>query len=184
VPGPPAEGDPEEALPPRGLEETVTEYFDEFRTPLLRYLRSMGLPIQDSEEVVQEVFLALFEHLRSGKSRSNLRGWVFRVAHNRGLKRRQANGRHLRLVSGSESDLAMSCHDPRPDPEAQTARQQRRERALAILGTLSEQDRRCLGLRAEGLRYREIARVLGISLGGVALSLKRSLTALTPNDRE
>jgi RNA polymerase sigma-70 factor (ECF subfamily) len=33
-------------------------------------------------------------------------------------------------------------------------------------------------LRAEGLKYREIAQVLGISLGGVSLSLSRSLARL------
>jgi len=43
---------------------------------------------------------------------------------------------------------------------------------------LPEEDRRCLVLRAEGLRYREIASVLEISLGSVALSLERSLTRL------
>jgi RNA polymerase sigma-70 factor (ECF subfamily) len=179
----PASGNHESAPASGPFEDTVTTYFDELRTPLLRYLVSLGLSIQDSEEIVQEVFLALFEHLRQGKSQRNLRGWVFRVAHNQGLKRRHANGRNLRLVSGSESDAAMS-QDPRPDPEAQAARSQHRKRVLAILGALSEQDRRCLCLRAEGLRYREIAGVLGISLGGVALSLKRSLTALIPADRE
>jgi len=165
-------------------ESTVTAHFDELRTPVLRYLSSLGLPVQDSEEVAQDVFLALFEHLRRGRRRDNLRGWVFRVAHNQGLKKRHANGRHLRLVAGTETDLAGACEDPRPGPEAQEARRQNRERVLAIVRTLPEQDRRCLCLRAEGLRYREIAGVLGISPASVTLSLRRSLTALIPNDRE
>jgi RNA polymerase sigma-70 factor (ECF subfamily) len=41
-----------------------------------------------------------------------------------------------------------------------------------------EIDRCCLYLRAEGLRYREIAEVLNISLGGVSLALGRSLARL------
>jgi RNA polymerase sigma-70 factor (ECF subfamily) len=51
---------------PSPLEEEVTALFDQFRAPLLRYLHSFGLPSQDGEEVVQEVFLALFQHLREG----------------------------------------------------------------------------------------------------------------------
>jgi RNA polymerase sigma-70 factor (ECF subfamily) len=47
-----------------------------------------------------------------------------------------------------------------------------------VVSVLPEQDRRCLILRAEGLRYREIAEVLHISLGAVALSLERCLTRL------
>src|SRR5215469_4681171 len=86
------------AEPPE-LEKEVTSLFDDMRTPVLRYLSSFGLSPDDSEEVLQEVFLSLFLHLRSGKPRSNLRGWVFRVAHNLGLKRRETVRRRLKVVS-------------------------------------------------------------------------------------
>ena len=43
-------------------------------------------------------------------------------------------------------------------------------------------DRQCLFLRAEGLRYRDIARTLDLSLGGVAKSLGRTMTRLTNAD--
>jgi len=49
---------------------------------------------------------------------------------------------------------------------------------MAVVEALPEQDRRCLFLRAEGLRYREIAEILDMSLGGVSLSLARSLARL------
>src|ERR1700677_2935413 len=68
------------------LEEEVVNLFDQYRDRLLRYALSFGLPIQDAEEVVQEVFLALFQHLQRGKARQNLPGWIFRVTHNLALK--------------------------------------------------------------------------------------------------
>src|ERR1700733_8691024 len=74
-------------------EQVVVQLFDELRSPLLRYLHSLGLSAQDAEELVQDSFLALFEHLRLGRPRQNLRGWVFRVAHNLGLKRRREGAR-------------------------------------------------------------------------------------------
>jgi hypothetical protein len=43
--------------------------FDQFRGSLLRYP-------------------SLFQHLRTGKSRDNIRGWLFRVVHNPALRRR------------------------------------------------------------------------------------------------
>ena len=50
---------------------------------------------------------------------------------------------------------------------------------------LPEQDRRCLYLRAEGLRYREISTILDMSLGSVSLSLERSLARmLAPRNGE
>ena len=35
---------------------------------------------QDAEDVVQETFLKLLHHLRSGRNADNLRGWLFTVA--------------------------------------------------------------------------------------------------------
>jgi len=167
---------------PSGLEKEVTALFDELRTPLLRYLVSFGLTVHDGEEVVQEVFLSLFLHLRNGKPRFNLRGWVFRVAHNLGLKRREKDQRLLKIVSCAEQDSVESHLDTAPDPEQHMSWVQRRDRLLAVLNVLNEQDQRCLFLRAEGLRYREIAQVLGISIGAVALSLARSLARLNEAD--
>ncbi len=69
------------------------------------------------------------------------------------------------------------------DPEQQAASRQRSLRLLAVVRALPEQDRRCLYLRAEGLRYRQIVNVLGMSLGAVAQSLERSLERLSRADR-
>jgi RNA polymerase sigma-70 factor (ECF subfamily) len=158
------------------LAEEVAALFDQFRGSLLRYLSSFGLALPDGEEVLQEVFIALFQHLHSGKSRENIRGWLFRVAHNLALRRRNAIRRDAETwtVAGAEH-LAI---DPYPNPEDQLASSQIQEHLLAIVEALPEQDRRCLFLRSEGLRYREIAGILDISLGGVSLSLARSLARL------
>jgi len=158
------------------LETEVVRLFDEYRNPLLRYLLSFGLAVQDGEEVVQEVFLALFLHLRRGKSRSNLRGWIFRVGHNLALKQRMRL--HRSPLHFADTDLADQHLDSGPDPEEQVHNAQRQIRLQGVVHELPELDRYCLYLRAEGLRYREIAEALEISLGGVALSLGRSLAKL------
>ncbi len=155
------------------LEREVAGLFDQLRAPVLRYLSSFGLNAQDAEEVVQEVFLALFLHLRQGKPRTNLQAWIFRVAHNLGLKRCQATRR------AAESDIeGIAPADPSMNPEQEAVSRQRSLRLMAVVRALPEQDRRCLYLRAEGLRYREIVEVLGMSLGAVAQSLERSLARL------
>jgi RNA polymerase sigma-70 factor (ECF subfamily) len=158
------------------LENEVVELFDRFREPLLRYMLGFGLTIQDGEEVIQDVFIALFEHLQGGKSRANLRGWLFRVAHNLALKRRYRSRRSPEVwTNASEEDVRA---DPSPSPEDQLVNTQIRHRLLAVVQALPELDRRCLALRAEGLRYREIAAILNISLGAVSLSLARSLARI------
>jgi len=155
------------------LEEEVVALFDEFREPLLRYLSSAGMAFPDCEDVIQETFFALFQHLHGAKCRDNLRGWLFRVAHNLALKRQYRTRRDLELPADAGAEN--SVIDPNASPEDQAAGSQTRQRLLAVVQALPEQDRRCLLLRSEGLRYREIARILNMSLGGVSLSLARSL---------
>ncbi len=166
---------------PSPLEEEVVNLFDRFRDRLLRYALSFGLPIEDGEEIVQELFLALFQHLKQGKPRQNLQGWMFRVTHNLALKQRGQSRRNPQVALGPY-EVALPV-DPAPTPEAQLVRSQREERLQAALRALPEQDQRCLYLRAEGLRYREIAEALGMSLGSVSMSLGRSLARLGRTDR-
>lgn len=161
------------------LVEEVTRLFGQFRNPLLRYLLSMGLAVPDGEEIIQEVFLALFLHLKNGKPRDHLRGWVFRVGHNLALKHRERSSRNpLQAADGEAGHIRCGL----PNPEEQAVSSQRQRRMTLVIAALPEQDRACLSLRAEGFRYREIAQILDMSLGAVALSLERSLGKLSRAD--
>src|SRR5579862_161074 len=109
------------AAKPSPLEEEVVGLFDQLQDRLLRYLLSLGLPAAEGEEIVQETFLALFQHLQRGKPRHNLRGWVFQVAHNLALKQRKAtqrNRQNLLEHSWTPADRAL-------DPEQQLVTNQR-----------------------------------------------------------
>jgi RNA polymerase sigma-70 factor (ECF subfamily) len=157
------------------VEQHVVELFDQWRNPLRRYLLGFSLALHDSEDIIQETFLALFQHLRRGKPRQNLRGWLFRVAHNLALKKHQRSRQDSRSIVQSSITSENLFIDPAPNPEDQLAISQTQKRLKTVLQTLPEQSRRCLYLRAEGLRYREISEVLDISVGSVSLCLERSL---------
>ena len=158
------------------LHEEIANVFDQLRDPLLRYLWTFGLEVPDGEEVLQDVFLSLFRHLERGKPVDNVRGWLFGVDLNWALGRRDRARRaaETQLDTGNEDRTA----DPAPNPEDRMADRQTRQRVLAVVEALPEQDRRCLFLRAEGLRYREIAGILDMSLGAVSVSLSRSLARI------
>lgn len=163
------------------IRHTVTGLFDRQRNPILRYLLSMGLPVPDAEDVIQDSFLALYNHLRRGRPRINLEGWTFRTAHNLGLKRRRALHRH-RPAACMDSSVG-SIIDRGANPEQLLDGIQRYERMCRVLRALPERDRQCLALRSEGLRYRDIAGILGISLGTVSNSISRALLRLRKAER-
>jgi RNA polymerase sigma-70 factor, ECF subfamily len=155
----------------------VLQLFDETTAGLRRYVASFGLPSPAIDDIVQEAFLALFRHLGLGRSRSNLKGWLYRVAHNLALKQR-ARARRWREPTDVEAAEVGRRRDPADDPEARLVAGEYRARLRAVARALPERDRRCLYLRAEGLGYRDIAAVLGVSLGSVAKSLGRAFARL------
>jgi RNA polymerase sigma-70 factor (ECF subfamily) len=160
-----------------GPHDETLALFDSCGPSLFRYVKSLGLDGDAARDVVQETFLALFRHLRLNRSRDNMKGWLFKVAHNLSLKHRQK-------IQRSQTDfvpdltLAELVADPSLNPEQQLAAEQRQHRLAAVMRALPERDRECLYLRSEGLRYREIADVLGVSLGWVAKSVSRSFARL------
>ena len=163
------------------VQAEVIELFDTHQRRLLRYILSFGLTLHDGEDVVQEVFLALFRHLQMGRSRKDLRAWIFRVGHNLALKRCISRSKSEKLIE-CDALVLEQCTDPQPDPEQDFAFRQRQQHLLNVVRAMPEHDERCLRLRAEGLKYREIAQVLGISLGSVSIALTRSLARLQRAD--
>lgn len=159
------------------IEQEVVALFDDLRACLLRYLLSFSLSVLDSEDILQETFLTLFRHLRRGKSRENLRGWLFRVAHNLALKHHRSR-RKVQVISEPAVLPERSLISPVPNPEDQYIAAQASERILRVMAALPEQTRCCLHLRAEGLRYREIAEILDISLGSVSARLEEALARI------
>jgi RNA polymerase sigma-70 factor (ECF subfamily) len=159
------------------LEPEILRLYDSLRFPLLRYSISFGISVADGEDIIQETFLALFDHLRKGRSRENLRGWVFRVIHNLALKRRRLHKSRSALIS-IEEYRPEEYLSGELNPEQLAILGERQAQLLRIYKALSGNDRLCLQLRAEGLTYREIAHVVGISLGAVSNSLGRSLSRL------
>jgi len=156
------------------LEAQVLDLFDAHAEGLRRYVQSLGLGAEIAEDVVQEVFLALFQHLRLGRPQHNLTGWLFRVAHNLALRQRRRQSRWI----GPADEMTASFADPAAGPEDQMVDTQRRARLRSVARALPERDRRCLCLRAEGLNYRDIAGVLGVSLGSVSKSMARAVARL------
>jgi RNA polymerase sigma-70 factor (ECF subfamily) len=150
-------------------EQELCVLFEELRAPVIRFLLFNGVNAQDAEEIVQDTFLALLDHLRMGRPRTNLRGWVFRVAHNLALKT-------MRIPAAAGLDREAPA--PGLDPEQLACLSERHRKIAAVIRALPARDRACLQLRAHGLPYREIAAVLDVSLGAVALSIERGLSRI------
>jgi len=156
------------------LQDQVAQLFEEARDDVYRYLLSLGLYPPQAQEGAQEVFLRLYVTLKKGENIQNPRAWIFRVAHNLGLKIRARQSSQAPFDADMESRLSSSEMNPE---ESLIDREEKLRFHRAIEG-LSEQQRRCLFLRLEGLRYPEIGSVLGISASAVGEFLRRAISRL------
>ncbi|HTP33664.1 MAG TPA: sigma-70 family RNA polymerase sigma factor [Candidatus Acidoferrales bacterium] len=157
-----------------GLRDQVSRLFEEARDDVYRYLLTIGLHPPQAQEAAQEVFLRLYATLRKGEDIQNPRAWVFRVAHNLGLKIRTRQ----HAEEPFEPELSARYAQDSGTPESELIERERMRRFHDAVSRLSEQQRRCLFLRMEGLRYPEIGSVLGISASAVGEFLRRAMVRL------
>ena len=156
------------------LHGQVAELFEELRDDVYRYLLTLGLYPPQAQEATQEVFLRLYVTLRRNVDILNPRAWIFRVAHNYGLKVRTREN----TMRSFDPDVETRLRDPGSNPEMTIIERERALRFHQAVETLSEQQRRCLFLRLEGLRYPEIAATLGISSSTVGEFIRRAISRL------
>jgi RNA polymerase sigma-70 factor (ECF subfamily) len=154
----------------------VVQLFDEHRPGLFRYLRWRGSSAEEADDAIQETFLRLHAHLRSGRPDSNLRAWLYRVAAN--LVRDDRKSGRRRFNQPLESEVTGTWSDPSAGPEQLLLARESADRLHAAIGRLPAIERECLALRAEGFRYREIGEICGIGTSTVADVLKRAFETL------
>ncbi|MBV8812571.1 MAG: sigma-70 family RNA polymerase sigma factor [Acidobacteriaceae bacterium] len=142
--------------------------YEAYRDGIYRFLVGQGLKPSVAQEVTQDVFLELFAALQKGTQVSSERGWLYAVAGRAVVDHWRHE--HPRLWVELDSDLSAAANIPLPEatPEIQAARKERLSRVAAGLRRLSREHRLCVQLRMQGLRYREIARILGVSTSTVA----------------
>jgi RNA polymerase sigma-70 factor, ECF subfamily len=156
------------------LQDQVAQLFLESRDDVYRYLLSLGLYPPQAQEGAQEVFLRLYATLKKGEDIQNPRAWIFRVAHNLGLNIRARQNSQAPFDADLESKLAA----PAMNPEQSLLEREKSLRFHRSVQGLSDQQRRCLFLRLEGLRYPEIGAALGISPSAVGEFLRRAIKRL------
>jgi len=160
------------------LQDQVAQLFEEARDDVYRYLISLGLHPPQAQEAAQEVFLRLYVTMKKGENIQSPRAWIFRVAHNLGLKIRARQNTQGVYDPNIEYQITAT----ELDPEQSLIEREQKLRFHKAVERLSEQQRRCLFLRLEGLRYPEIGAALGISQSAVGEFLRRAIARLKKDE--
>ncbi len=160
----------------------VMQLFRELRTPLYSYLICSGVQAHEAEDVIQETFLRLHEQLRQGVRIADPRPWLFRVAHNLSVSFHRSARRWIHPEQSADPDEAVSWAeqaDRRLNPEDVYLQKESLQRLETGLASLTQQQSQCLLLRVEGLKYREIASIMGIGVSSVSELIQRAIVRLS-----
>jgi RNA polymerase sigma-70 factor (ECF subfamily) len=126
---------------------------------------------------LQETFLRLLVARQDGAFIQDVRAWLFRVARNQWIDSRRERQRYWTDPS-ADALTSGNYRDGRPNPEQELMRGEQTRRISEEISLLPELQRECLRLRAQGLRYYEIAATLGIAMTAAVDHVRQALARL------
>lgn len=143
-----------------------------FRKKIFSIAFGITLDAEESQDIVQEVLLQVYQSIGNFRADASLSTWLHRITVNRCLnwKRRWARRFKWLHVSTDRTDdqSAVEPESDLPTPETRVANAQTRQQIDHALKLLPEQARTVFVLRElEGLSYEEIAEATGAKLGTV-----------------
>jgi RNA polymerase sigma factor (sigma-70 family) len=147
----------------------------EFDGPLRRTVSSYERDPFRQQDLVQEIWLAVWQALPRFRGDCSERTFVFRIAHNRAVSHIDHWQRRQTDVLDEQAPIPASGLDP----EHSLSQQQRYERLRSAVRDLPLAMRQVVVLTLEGLSNGEVAEIVGISENNVAVRLTRARAALT-----
>ncbi len=139
---------------------------------LVRYAKTLLRDHDTSEEIVQDLFFAIWRDKEKLFIDSSLNGYLYRAVHNRCLHYID----HTRVVAKYAREMAANDQVNNESPTDNLHYKELQSRIASILEKLPEKCGRifCMS-RFEGLKYSEIAEKLSVSIKTVEANMGRAL---------
>jgi RNA polymerase sigma-70 factor (ECF subfamily) len=153
--------------------QAVNNLFESWGPFLVRYAVRMTRSFEVGDDLVQEVFLALYRDLRKGKRIDDPKAWTLGAVRNQVRKHARYLRRQAEELEPSEALDRIPASPRWPDVAADFD-----DGAPLGLSVLSVREEEVLLLRLQSFKYREIAEKLGIGSKSVCTLLARAVKKL------
>jgi RNA polymerase sigma-70 factor (ECF subfamily) len=137
--------------------------------------------VEDARDVAQEAFVSAFQKLHTFRGRSAFYSWLFRIAMNAAASRKRKKSRVSVSYDAIHARTGLEPADSRPEthPGFSVETAERQSAVRAALAELPEEFRSALVLKEmEGLKYEEIAEIVGCPIGTVRSRIHRARSEL------
>ena len=151
----------------------VSRYEDRLFNTVVRLVDNA----EDARDVVQEAFLHAYQSLHAFKGDSLFFTWLYRIAVNTAISMKRKKRHVLRIQPGGEEKNTIDPLDPsestRPGHAIEMAEEERK--VHEALSKLSTEHRAVLVMKdMQGMKYEEMAEVLGVPVGTIRSRLHRA----------
>ena len=139
---------------------------------LVRFATRITGDVEQARDVVQEAFLRL--HAQNGSRPDNVQAWLYTVCRRRALDVLRKETRMKSLDNG-----AAICESPLPSQPTALEQHETEDQIVRLLGELPANQQEVVRLKfQEGLSYRDIAEVTGLSVTNVGYLLHVAIKKL------
>jgi RNA polymerase sigma factor (sigma-70 family) len=149
------------------LEQFNKIYTDNYHL-IFNVVQRMVTDKDDATDIVQEVFINLYQNLKKGAAIDYPRSWLYKVAVNSCIDFSKKRQKHERIESASHVK----------DEENLFETDEKKTIIRLALGNLKPDERALAILYSEGLSYKDIAGITGIKSSSVGKTLSRTLKKL------
>ncbi|MES2811777.1 MAG: RNA polymerase sigma factor [Bacteroidota bacterium] len=154
-------------LNPKTQNEAFRKLVREYQRPLYSHIRNMVLNHDDTDDVLQNTFVKVFQNLKNFKGESKLYSWVYRIATNEAITFINTRAKKSGISSEELKDKMINNLEADVDYDGDEI-QLKLQKAVA---TLPEKQQQVFRMKYyQELKYEEISEILTTSVGGLKAS--------------
>jgi RNA polymerase sigma-70 factor, ECF subfamily len=151
----------------QGDQEALKEIFDKYHKKVYRIAYGVVRQREEALDIVQEVFIKLFNSIKNFKGRSHFYTYLYRMVMNTAIDHARKTGKQT-ISSLDQEGSFQPSDDLEKGPERILLQKELEERVKLAMDKLPAEQRAALIFRdVEGLSYREMAEAMGCSIGTV-----------------
>jgi len=157
-----------------GHEDAFPELYHRYSSDIYNYILRLVSKPNVAEDLLQEVFVAVWQGLDAFKQESSVKTWLFRISHNKTMSWMRTFYRNQEV----DQDATIDAVDGLA-PDMQTLLSWRAEMVQEALNDLSANHRSVIELfYYHGLSYAEISEVIGCPIGTVKSRMSHAMKYL------
>lgn len=145
-----------------GEQKAIIEFYNNYSPRILKYLKTKLAKNEDSQEILNDIFLQAIDSLPLLKKEENLQAWLYKIAHNKIVDFYRK--RKIKFILLSQIPLLNLIDKEIHQPEFVYEKNRTRDRINDSIYSLSKKYRKIIHLHyEENLGVKEISEKLNLS---------------------